>query len=88
MKKVQEVTESKIENYKPQIHIYQILTNLENAQDITIFVQVICNEIDAGIITSIFASCPILIQRCVDLIKNTGYAHFLFYPLSLYADHA
>lgn len=55
-------TESKIENYKPQIHSYQILTNLENAQDITIIVQVICNEIDGGIITSIFASCPILIQ--------------------------
>ena len=68
MKKVQEVTESKIENYKPQIHSYQILTNLENAQDITIIVQVIFNEIDAGIITSsnslcvnkIQTSCPIL----------------------------
>ena len=65
MKKVQEVTESKIENYKPQIHIYQILTNLENAQDITIIVQVIfllqcLRQIVYLCVNKIQTSCPIL----------------------------
>ena len=41
-KKLSEI-ESKIENYKPQIHI---LTDQKNAQDITIIVQVIFYEID------------------------------------------